>query len=551
MTSSSSQSLPHIAAFVQVTDAQQAFLSMALHDLRHQRDVDLDIVVLDRTTQGDLEADGATLVRLGPDISVGEAYRAGLNHTRAKSIAWHVLGVRNLPTRLRLQWEHLEQDEGLALVTTNLILTDEQGRIVALADPKKALDAPTPLWQSGVMIRRAALARIGRSSDLPVELFLYSRLKSHGRTGHLAEPFCIAEESRFQALQRQSLADAAAVQRIHPPVAPRPDVTVIAALDGCAAGVRRMLAALATQDLAPGRFEVLLVDSGRVPGIRVALSGIDVPFHLALIASEDGCLSAARNIALERARADVLVFMGADLQPAPDNLRRHLARHQSGGSPRSILGEVVLKGTPLADSLSHLVQTTSVGSVRPEMRPGARYKGQAFSCANLSVEREHLLRIGGFDASFSGQGADEVEIGLRLERALGMPVIFDPDICATRRDPMDIESVIARHRALGWCTQRMARKHDDPSILFGGKPAPPLADFWAAIQSEVIGCGDEVDTLLARIKTLCDSELAHGEGPRYLEEVAPMLQRLCALEFGRGLLGARAGMPIDAIVSDI
>jgi len=489
------------------------------------------------------------VVRLGPSISVGEAHRAGLNHTRASIIAWHLLGVRNLPTRMRIQWEQLQQDEGIALLTTNLVLTDRSGRIVAMADPKKALDAPTPLWQSGVMIRRPALARIGRSSDLPVELFLYSRLRAHGRTGHIAEPICVVDESRFQALQRQSLSDAAAVQRVHPPVAPPPEISVIATATGTAAGVRRMLAALASQDLQPGRFEVLLVDAGTIPGLAVCLQGIEVPFSMDIIPAQPAGLCVTRNTALQLAQGEVLVFMGGDLQPAPDNLRRHLDRHREGGAPRSIVGEVVLKDTPIPDSISHLIETTSIASVRPEMRAGASYRGQAFSCANLSIRREHIMRIGGFDAAFSGQGAEDVEIGLRLERALGMSVVFDPEIRATRRDPMDILAVIQRHRALGWCTQRMARKHDDPTILFGGIEPPPLADFWSAIQDEVIDCGDEVDRLIARIRTLCESERARGDGPRYVEEIEPMLQRLCALEFGRGLLGGRAGMPLDAIVS--
>jgi hypothetical protein len=544
---------PQIAVFVQVVDGEQYWLQMALHDLRHQRDVEVEIVVLDRTSSGNLSvvqpAEDLTIVRLGPDVSAGEAHRAGLNHTRAKIIAWHMLGVRNLPSRLRAQWEQLDDDEGLAMVTTNLVLTDTDGRIVALADPKKALDAPTPLWQSGVMVRRAALARIGRSADLPVELFLYSRLKAHGRTGHIAEPFCVVPEPRFRSMMRQSIDEAEAIQEIHPPISPRPDVTVIASATGTTAGVRRMLAALATQDLPAARFEVILIDAGDIPGIRIALSGIDVPFHLDLIGAGERSLSAARNAALHRARGEVLVFMDGDLQPARDNLLRHLARHRDSGSPRSILGEVTLRQAAAQDSVSHLVQTTSISSIRPEMRPGTAYKGQAFSCANLSIKREHLLRIGGFDVVFSGHGAEEVELGLRLERALGMPVIFDPEIRASRRDQQGMRSVMARHRALGWCTQRMARKHDDLSILFGGRSGQPLAEFWSAIQEEVVDCADEVSMLIARIRSLCESEREAGQGPRHVDEVAPMLQRLCALEFGQGLLSARAGIPLQDLVS--
>ena len=266
------QELPEVAAFVQVVDGQQPLLAMALHDLRGQRDVALEIVVLDRTTDGDVDGEGNTVVRLGPKVSVGEAHRTGLNHTHAKVIAWHVLGVRNLPTRMAMQHAELMRDEGMAMLTTNLVLTDPDGQIVALADPKKALDAPTPLWQSGVMIRRAALARVGRSGDLPVELFLYSRLKSHGRTGHIAEPLCVVDEARFQVEQRQSLTDAAAIQRIHPPIAPPPDVSVIVTATSSTSAIRRVLAALAMQDLATARYEVFIVDAGDVCGLDVALA---------------------------------------------------------------------------------------------------------------------------------------------------------------------------------------------------------------------------------------------------------------------------------------
>jgi hypothetical protein len=130
-----------------------------------------------------------------------------------------------------------------------------------------------------------------------------------------------------------------------------------------------------------------------------------------------------------------------------------------------------------------------------------------------------------------------------------MPVVFDPDIRATRRDPMDIRAVVTRHRMLGWCTQRMARKHDDPSILLGGSTVHELHEFWASIRTEVVDSSEEVTELIARIKTLCESERALGDGPLHVEEIEPLLQRLCALEFGRGLLGGRAGMPLASMVS--
>jgi hypothetical protein len=550
-TTPNSTEIPQIAAFVQVTDADRHLLPVALHDLSHQRDVQLDIIVLDRTTEGGLAEGDHIVVRLGPDASCGDAHRAGLNHTRAVFIAWHVLGVRNLPTRIHIQWQQLSSDARISMVTSNLVLTDEAGRIVALANPDQARDAPTPMWQGSVLVRRAALARIGRSADLPVELFLLMRLRSHKAVAHVAEPLCVAQESVFSAQRRQSLTDALAIKRVIPPIAPRPEITVIVTVSGPPIGIRRLLASLAVQELDTSRFEVCIIDAGADPILSEVLAGVELPYRLRMFEVGICGPAEARNIAIQAARGELLVFFDASTQPASDNLRRHLARHRKGTIPRSVVGPIALTGNSPDTSFTLLAETTNVASLRPEMRPGETYRGQAFSSSNLSIPRASLLRIGGFDTAFSGQGAEDVEIGLRLERALGMSVIFDPDIRATRSVPVDLQEIIDRQRALGWCTHRMARKHDDPTILFGGQNPLPLDQFWTVVKDEVQNSGDEAERLMARVLTLCDHERAHDEGPRYVEEVRPLLERICALEFGRGLLGARAGLPIEAVVRQI
>ena len=109
------------------------------------------------------------------------------------------------------------------LVTSNLALIDGEGCLAAEANPLKADQAPTPFWQSGVMLRRSALTRVGQSSDLPVELFLYLRLKTQGRTSHLATPLSVMSKTAFDTRMDQSLNDACAVRLVHPPIAPRDD----------------------------------------------------------------------------------------------------------------------------------------------------------------------------------------------------------------------------------------------------------------------------------------------------------------------------------------
>ena len=117
-----------------------------------------------------------------------------------------------LPNRLTRQRTALVINEGADLMTCNLVLVDGQGQLTAEADPEKADEAPTPFWQAGVMIRRAALDRIGRSDDLPVELFLYMRLRSQGKTSHLPDALTVADADEFFDRVEDSLKDALATR---------------------------------------------------------------------------------------------------------------------------------------------------------------------------------------------------------------------------------------------------------------------------------------------------------------------------------------------------
>jgi hypothetical protein len=212
-----------VAVFIPIDEGSWRDLPLALADIKAQRDVTPHVIVLDRTDSGIGRLVDATAIRLGPDVSLGDAYREGLKHTAADLIALCMAGVRMLPERLARQRRDLALNRHVDFLTSNLVLIDDDGCLVAEANPQKAEEAPTPLWQSGVMVRRGALARIGCSEDLPVELFLYIRLRSQGRTGHLDQPLSVASESEFSLLIEDSLREALSVRRITPPIEPPAD----------------------------------------------------------------------------------------------------------------------------------------------------------------------------------------------------------------------------------------------------------------------------------------------------------------------------------------
>ena len=212
-----------VAVFIPVDDTNWHVLPVNLADIQRQRDIKPHVIVLDRTEGGLASIDGATVVKVGIEESLGEAYRAGLKHTKADLIALSIPGVRSLPNRLTRQRTDMAINRHIDLVTSNMVLVDEEGCLTAEVDPNKADEAPTPYWQAGVMIRRNALNRIGRSDDLPVELFLYMRLRAQGRTGHMDAVLTVGNAGEFFALIEDSLKEALAIRNINPPIRPSPD----------------------------------------------------------------------------------------------------------------------------------------------------------------------------------------------------------------------------------------------------------------------------------------------------------------------------------------
>ena len=176
-------------------------------------------------------------------------------------------------------------------------------------------------------------------------------------------------------------------------------------------------------------FEVIVAVDGGTDGTiamleafgrRVAGSG----FELRVLSLLHGGRSAARNAAVRVAAGQVLVFVDDDVLLEPDALARHAAFHEVHGlSP----GCVAIGPLRFPDGVLRLPQ-----------RPG----WVNFSGANASVPLNAALEVGLFNESLGGYGGEDLEFGLRLERA-GLKFWALPDAGASHLGPR----VVGREKA--------------------------------------------------------------------------------------------------------
>jgi len=76
------------------------------------------------------------------------------------------------------------------------------------------------------------------------------------------------------------------------------------------------------------------------------------------------------------------------------------------------------------------------------------FRGSCFYTANVSAKRSFLLANGGFDEGFPHAALEDIELGLRTERA-GLRRVYDVAAVVEHFHPCDLPASLRRMRTLG------------------------------------------------------------------------------------------------------
>lgn len=223
-----------------------------------------------------------------------------------------------------------------------------------------------------------------------------------------------------------------------------------------AALLDRCLSALVTAT-AVADVEVVVVDDGSTDDTAAVLQRYADRLPLtALVQPRNAGPAAARNRGVQAARADLVLFLDDDVVVTPDLLEMHLALHAEAGDPLlCILGRVDwhpdLTVTPFMRWLDRSGLQFAYETWLREGPVDPPYA--AFYTANLSVRRDLLMRVGGFDERFPYPAYEDMELAFRLSQQ-GLRMEYRPAALAWHARAIDLATfrrrmqMVARSAAL-------------------------------------------------------------------------------------------------------
>lgn len=186
--------------------------------------------------------------------------------------------------------------------------------------------------------------------------------------------------------------------------------------------LEKCLRAMEQQQLPSGSpiegYEIVLVDDGSTDGTVAWLQeqAIDFP-HVQLLEQDHKGPAIARNLGVQAAKGDSIIFIDSDLVVLPDFLHQHAT---------ALLNAYDIKGSDRVFTYGRVVNTCNFEHPTSEPFKVTDYSQAFFATGNVAIARHWLEEAGLFDTQFQLYGWEDLELGVRLKK-LGLSLVKVPE----------------------------------------------------------------------------------------------------------------------------
>lgn len=171
-------------------------------------------------------------------------------------------------------------------------------------------------------------------------------------------------------------------------------------------------------------YEIVVVDDGSTDGTIDWLQSHTAEFpHVRLFCQAHQGPAAARNLGVQQAIGDTIIFIDSDLVVTEQFLQAHadalLEGSRLGGSDRP-------DEPPRLFTYGRVINTCNFENPTAEPYKITDFSAAYFATGNVAIARYWLDKAGLFDTRFQLYGWEDLELGVRLKQ-LGLKLIKCPD----------------------------------------------------------------------------------------------------------------------------
>lgn len=227
-----------------------------------------------------------------------------------------------------------------------------------------------------------------------------------------------------------------------------PKLSVVVTTYNRAAILEKCLDALLHQEGEPD-YEVLVVDDGSTDETPALLERLAAAHpRLRVYRQPNGGRAAARNAGIREAQGEYLCYVDSDVFVARGFVKAHLDAH-AAFTPRGRHVDCFVQG--LSVNIDRLEDAFRVKV--PPIDPSRAF----FDTKNVSLKRQWLIDVGGFDTGFVEYGWEDLELGVRLKEK-GLAIVRSRDAYGFHYHPAFTVEDLPRLRRIEEERGRMAAR---------------------------------------------------------------------------------------------